>query len=408
MILLRNAAMVDGASGEPRPGVDILIEGELFREVGEGVRAAGADVIDLAGKTVMPGLIDCHVHVIATLVNLAQNSLLPDSLVAARASRILRDMLMRGFTSVRDVAGGDIGLKLALEEGSLVGPRLFICGKALSQTGGHGDLRGRFDAREASYFQRRLGALCRVCDGTPELRRAAREEIKAGADFIKIMANGGIASPTDPIVFLGFSREEIAAAVEEAEMANTYVAAHLYTDEAIRRAVECGVKSVEHANLITPATAQLMVERGAWAVPTLVTFEALKEEGARFGLPEVSIAKIDDVRLAGLKSLEILRDTGVPMAYGSDLLGEMHRRQSEEFTIRNHVLPAHEIIASATSIAAQVLGMEGRLGVIAPGAYADLIVVEGNPLADLAVLGRQGERMAAIMQGGRFVKNRLC
>jgi imidazolonepropionase-like amidohydrolase len=408
MILLRNAAMVDGASGEPRPGVDILIEGELFREVGEGVRAAGAAVIDLAGKTVMPGLIDCHVHVIATLVNLAQNSLLPDSLVAARASRILRDMLMRGFTSVRDVAGGDIGLKLALEEGSLVGPRLFICGKALSQTGGHGDLRGRFDAREASYFQRRLGALCRVCDGTPELRRAAREEIKAGADFIKIMANGGIASPTDPIVFLGFSREEIAAAVEEAEMANTYVAAHLYTDEAIRRAVECGVKSVEHANLITPATAQLMVERGAWAVPTLVTFEALKEEGARFGLPEVSIAKIDDVRLAGLKSLEILRDTGVPMAYGSDLLGEMHRRQSEEFTIRNHVLPAHEIIASATSIAAQVLGMEGRLGVIAPGAYADLIVVEGNPLADLAVLGRQGERMAAIMQGGRFVKNRLC
>src|SRR5262245_3321210 len=123
MILLRNAAMVDGASGEPRPGVDILIEGELFREVGEGVRAAGADVIDLAGKTVMPGLIDCHVHVIATLVNLAQNSLLPDSLVAARASRILRDMLMRGFTSVRDVGGADFGLKLALQEGAIVGDR---------------------------------------------------------------------------------------------------------------------------------------------------------------------------------------------------------------------------------------------------------------------------------------------
>jgi imidazolonepropionase-like amidohydrolase len=198
-----------------------------------------------------------------------------------------------------------------------------------------------------------------------------------------------------------------AAAVEEAEMANTYVAAHLYTDEAIRRAVECRVKSVEHANLITPATAELMVERGAWAVPTLVTFEALKQEGARLGLPEVSVAKIDDVRLAGLKALEILRTAGVRMAYGSDLLGEMHRRQSEEFTIRGRVLSPQEVIASATGVAAEVLGMEGRLGSIATGAYADLIVVDGNPLKDLGVLGEQGERIAAIMQGGRFVKNRL-
>jgi len=404
---LRNASIGDGAAAEPRPGMNVLIEGEIFCEVGDAPIDTAADAIDLAGKIVMPGLIDCHVHVVATLVNLAQNALLPDSLVAARASVILRDMLMRGFTSVRDVAGADFGLKLALQEGAISGPRLFICGKALSQTGGHGDLRGRFDAREARYFGRRLGALGRICDGVAQVRRAAREEIKAGADLIKIMANGGIASPTDPIVFLGFSREEIAAVVEEAEMANTYVAAHLYTDEAIRRAVECGVKSVEHANLITPATAELMVERGAWAVPTLVTFEALKEEGARYGLPEVSIAKIDDVRLAGLMSLEILRDAGVRMAYGSDLLGEMHRRQSEEFTIRSRVLPAQEIIASATSIAAEVLGMGGRLGTIAPGAYADLIVVDGNPLKDLGVLGGQGERIPAIMQGGRFVKNRL-
>jgi imidazolonepropionase-like amidohydrolase len=404
MILLRNASIVDGTSAEPRPGMNILIEGETFREVGDASIATAADVIDLAGRTLMPGLIDCHVHVVATLVNLAQNALLPDSLVAARASVILRDMLMRGFTSVRDVGGADFGLKLALQERAISGPRLFICGKALSQTGGHGDLRGRFDARN---FDRRLGALGRICDGVAEVRRAAREEIKAGADLIKIMANGGIASPTDPIVFLGFSREEIAAAVEEAAMANTYVAAHLYTDDAIRRAVECGVKSVEHANLITPATAELVVERGAWAVPTLVTFEALKEEGARLGLPEVSIAKIDDVRLAGLKALEILRDAGVKMAYGSDLLGEMHRRQSEEFTIRRRVLPAQEIIASATSIAAEVLGMQGRLGTIAPDAYADLIVVDGNPLEDLGVLGGQGERIPAIMQGGRFVKNRL-
>jgi imidazolonepropionase-like amidohydrolase len=404
MILLRNASIVDGTSAEPRPGMNILIEDEIFREVGDAPIATAADAIDLRGRTVMPGLIDCHVHVVASVVNLAQNALLPDSLVAARAGVIMRDMLMRGFTSVRDVGGADFGLKLAVQEGLILGPRLFICGKALSQTGGHGDLRGRFDARNS---ERRLGSLGRICDGVPDVRRAAREEIKAGADLIKIMANGGIASPTDPIVFLGFSREEITAAVEEAAMANTYVAAHLYTDEAIRRAVECGVKSIEHANLITPATAELMVERGAWAVPTLVTFEALKQEGARLGLPEVSVAKIDDVRLAGLKALEILHSAGVKMAYGSDLLGEMHRRQSEEFTIRSRVLPAEEVIASATGVAAEALGMEGRLGTIAPGAYADLIVVDGNPLEDLGVLGGQGERIPAIMQAGRFVKNRL-
>jgi imidazolonepropionase-like amidohydrolase len=199
----------------------------------------------------------------------------------------------------------------------------------------------------------------------------------------------------------------VTAIVEEAEMARTYVAAHLYTDDAIRRCVECGVKSVEHANLITPATAKLMVERGAWAVPTLVTFEALKQEGESLGLPPVSIGKIDDVRLSGLKSLDIMRSAGVTMAYGTDLLGDMHRRQSEEFTIRAKVLPVQDVIASATSVAADVVGMKGKLGVIAPDAFADLIVVDGDPLKDIAVLTGQGDRMAAIMKGGEFVKNTL-
>jgi imidazolonepropionase-like amidohydrolase len=371
------------------------------------ITSASAERIDLRGRTLMPGLIDCHVHVIASSPNLGQNALLPDSLVTARSGQIMRGMLMRGFTTVRDLGGADHGLVTAVEEGALEGPRLVICGKALSQTGGHTDFRGRYDERDRNDFTRRLGSLGRIVDGVDEVRRACREEVKAGANFIKIMANGGVASPTDPIAFYGFSRDEIAAAVEEAEMAQTYVAAHLYTDAAIRRAVELGVRSVEHCNLVTPSTAALMRERAAIACPTLVTYEALKNEGASLGFPAESVAKIEDVRLAGLESLSILRDAGVIMAYGSDLLGPMHRHQSEEFVIRGRSLPAHEVIRSATIDAAVLLRMEGQVGCVAEGAHADLVVVDGNPLSDLTLLTGQGRHLAAIMKGGRFVKNQI-
>ena len=282
-----------------------------------------------------------------------------------------------------------------------------ICGKALSQTGGHADFRGRYDGRDTGYKTRRLGALGRVCDGVDACRAAARDEIRQGATFVKIMANGGVASPTDPIAYLGFSRDEIRAVVEEAENAQSYVSAHLYTDEAIRRAVECGVRSVEHANLIRPDTARLMKERGAIACPTLVTYEALRNEGAGLGLPPGSVAKIEDVRLQGLESLAIMQQAGVTMAYGSDLLGEMHRHQSEKVVICGRVLPAIEVIRSATIHAADLIGMASEIGAVAPGAFADLIVVDGEPLDDLSLLTGQGRRMPLIMPQGRLVKNEL-
>lgn len=407
-ILFTNAALLDGSADERRPGSSLLVEEGLIREVTEGdIRREGAVVVDLGGRTLMPGLVDCHVHVIATAVDLGANALLPDALVAFRSAAIMRGMLRRGFTTVRDLGGATHALVEAIEEGLVEGPRLVICGKALSQTGGHGDLRGRVEERDFGYQSRRLGALGRVADGVDAVRHACRDEIRRGATFIKIMANGGVASPTDPIAFLGYSRDEICAAVEEAANAQTYVAGHLYTDEAIRRAVECGVRSVEHANLIRPETARLMVERGAIACPTLVTFEKLKSEGASLGLPPASIAKIDDVRLAGLESLGIMREAGVLMAYGTDLLGPMHRHQSEEFVIRGAVLPAIEVVRSATAHAATLLRMEGRIGTLAPGAYADLIAVDGDPLADLSLLTGQGAHLPMIMKGGTFVKNEL-
>ena len=405
MILFTNARIVDGAADRPSDPVSVLVEGGTIREVGARVASASAAVIDLAGRTLMPGLIDAHVHVIASTPNFAANAAMPDALVAHRAAKIMQGMLMRGFTTVRDVGGATHGLLQAWQEGLFAGSRLVICGKALGQTGGHTDFRGRYDDRPG--FDHRLGSLGRICDGVDAVRRAAREEIKGGARFIKIMANGGVASPTDPIHFLGFSRAEIIAAVEEAHNAGTYVSAHLYTDDAIRRAVECGVHSLEHCNLIGAETALFASNAGAIAVPTLITYDSLAKEGEALGMPADSVAKVSGVQDAGMRSLEIMRSAELPMAYGTDLLGDMHRHQSEEFVVRGRVLPAHEVIASATHVAARLLRMEGQLGVIAPGAIADVLVVDGNPLDDLALLTGQGRHMPVIMQAGRFVKNTL-
>jgi imidazolonepropionase-like amidohydrolase len=402
--LFTNARIVDGTAAERGDPVSVLIEAGMIHEVGKSLISNSAEVIDLKGRTLMPGLIDAHVHVVAGVADLGRNAALPDSLVTVRSLVIMREMLMRGFTTVRDVGGADFGLKTAVAEGHFPAPRLFISGKALSQTGGHADFRGRHDDRSAIATGHRLGALGRICDGLDQVRRAAREEMKGGADFIKIMANGGCASPTDPIHFLGFSRSELEAIVEEAAMAGTYVSAHIYTDEAIRRCVEAGVHSLEHCNLITSQTAALAVAKGAVAVPTLVTYDKLASEGASLGFPPDSIAKVENVRAAGMDSLGIMRKAGLPMAYGSDLLGAMHRHQSEEFVIRGRALPAHEVIAAATHVAAKLLRQEGRLGVIAPGAHADLIVVDGDPLQDLSLLTAQGRHMPLIMQAGVWVK----
>lgn len=408
LTLLTNARIVDGTATEPTAPMQVLIENDRIREVSEGkITSAAARIIDLQGATLMPGLIDCHVHVVAGLANLGQNALLPDAIVAYHAARIMKGMLNRGFTTVRDVGGATAALVHALDQGLVEGPRLIVCGKALSQTGGHADFRGNYDNRSADYQTLRLGSLGRICDGIDACRHAARDEIRQGAQFIKIMANGGVASPTDPIAFLGFSNDEIRAIVEEASNAQTYVSAHLYTDEAIARAVNLGVRSVEHANLIESKTAALMKERGAIACPTLVTYEALKNEGAELGLPATSVAKIDDVRLRGLESLEIMQKAGVTMAFGTDLLGEMHRHQSEEFVIRGRVLPAAEVIRSATVNAAELVGMKGQIGTVAPEAFADLIVVDGNPLADLSLLTHQGRHMPLIMKSGQLIKNEL-
>ena len=407
MIVFQHADILDAASGTLLRDRFVRVDGDLIAEVSDRPIdvPAGARVVDARGKVLMPGLIDCHVHVLASMLNAGRLARLPNVLTVLRAVPILRGMLMRGFTTVRDAAGADWSLAEAVRTGLVEGPRLFPSGRALSQTGGHGDFRERSDVIEPCPCTPKVGALGRVVDGVDAVRRAVREEIQMGATQIKIMASGGVASPTDPIHYLGFSEDEIRAAVEEAANADTYVLAHAYTPRAIARAARLGVRTIEHGNLVDDETARLMADHGTIAVPTVVTYEALASEGATLGLPPESVAKIENVRGAALRSLEVYARAGVRMAFGTDLLGESHRFQSDEFRLRAGVLGAAEALRAATVHAAHVVRMDGRLGVVAPGAMADLLLVDGNPLADIGVLCGQGERLAMVVQGGRVVKD---
>jgi imidazolonepropionase-like amidohydrolase len=399
--------LFDGISAELREDVDVLIEGNRIREVSDQpLTSATARVIDARGRTLMPGLIDAHYHAVLADVNVANLTRLSPYHLAQHARILLENSLRRGFTTVRDAGGADFGIAQAIGEGLIQGPRLFYSGRALSQTGGHGDMRHRGDAHptlcacgQSSHV---IGI---IADGVAAVRQAAREELRKGATQIKIMASGGVASPADPIWNLQFSEEEIRAVVWETHAWRTYVMAHAYTPEAISRCVEYGVRSIEHANLIDAGTAALCARHDAFVVPTLVTYEALARDGHELGLPQVSQDKLVEVRDAGLRSLEYLRDAGVKTGFGTDLLGQLHRYQSEEFSIRAEVLTPLEILRQATSINAELLNRGGELGTIAADALADVLLVDGNPMEDLSLLQNDGRHLSVIMKDGKLIKH---
>lgn len=405
---LRNASVLDVNQGELLEGMNVLVQDRTIVEVSSSLKPGTGDVVyDLRGQTLMPGLIDCHVHVMASHVNLGLMANMPNAFALIRALPILKGMLHRGFTTVRDAGGADWALAQAADTALIESPRIFPAGKALSQTGGHGDFRARSDQFEPCACSYRIGSISRVVDGVDEVRLAVREELTKGATQIKIMASGGVASPNDPVGNTGFSIDELRAIVEEATAWQTYVMAHAYTPRAIRRAIEAGIRTIEHGNLIDEETAYFLKERGAFVVPTLITYDMLSSEGPALGLPAESIAKIDDVRLAGRDAIALLHRVGVKMGFGSDLLGESHIHQSEELKIRADIVGNLEALRSATTVAAEILQREGKLGVIQSGATADLLIMQGNPLKDISILTGQGANFNAIMKDGRFFKNVL-
>jgi len=407
--LLRNLSLLEPEVGTLQPGMEIRIDSGVIAEVGEHLAPGGAEVVDCGGRVVMPGLIDSHVHVMLSAVSIPALEAVPLTLGTARAAANMRAMLDRGFTTVRDTGGADWGLKQAVDEGAIPGPRLFIAGQAIGPTGGHSDPRRRTDVfgRNCHCCNAMAFSMC-VSDGVSEVRKAAREQMRQGADQVKIMMSGGVASPYDPLDSLQFSEGEVAAAVEEAEAFGRYVCAHAYTPAAITRAAHAGVRTIEHGNLIDAASARLMAEKGMLLIANLVAYYAMKERAADFGMSGEMLAKNELVIDGGLRSLEICKQAGVPVAYGSDLLGQLQVDQSREFLLRREVLSNLEIIRAATTIGAQVVRMEGRLGTLRPGALADLLVLDGDPLQDLAVFQDQGAHIAAIMQGGRFHTCRLA
>jgi imidazolonepropionase-like amidohydrolase len=407
-VVFKNARVFDGTSRQLRDGLSVVVRDDVIREVSpEPVGLMDAHVIDCVGKTLMPGLIDAHVHVVANRVDLSAGKQWP-SFVYTQSRYIIEGMLARGFTTVRDGGGADAGLVRAIDEGYIRGPRLIISGAALSQTGGHGDMRSIFRRPDELAREKTGSSIARIADGISEVRAAARDELRKGAHFIKVMASGGAASVTDPIENLQYSEEELRAIVQEAEAWNTYVMAHAYTPRSIRAEVMAGGRTIEHGNLIDANTAKLMSERGTYLVPTLVASDILTQFADKYGFSQQSMRKIAQVRDRGLESLSISRAAGVKIGFGTDLLGfELHAYQGEEFTLRAKVEETVDTLISATSVNAEMMMMEGKIGVIAPGAYADLLVMEGNPTVDPTVFTHKGENIDFIMKGGEFFKNRL-
>jgi len=410
MILLENARIFDGLNGECAEGMSVLLEDGLIREVSDRpIRADDAQRLDVAGKTLMPGLIDLHIHAYFSDLNAKVVDGRDAPYRTAHAVKKLGHALDCGFTTVRDIGGGDYPLAAALADGLIRGPRFFYAGKVLSMTGGHVDYRTPTEMHHTHGYcscgSMNWGGV--VVDGVDECIKAAREELRRGAHCIKITASGGVMSPSDPMWMNQFREDEIRAIVGEAAERRTYVSAHCHPVSAIRRSIEFGVRCIEHGTLIDADTARFVAERGRYVVPTMAVIFVTMEIGAKLGMTPDSMAKLKVAADSAIEGLQHMRDAGVKMGFGTDLLGATYDQQCREFEFRREVFTPLEMLRQATSMGAEILMQEGMLGCVSPGAYADLIVVDGDPLKDIGLLAADGRNLDLIMRGGEIVKNRL-
>jgi imidazolonepropionase-like amidohydrolase len=409
-VLLTNARIFDGSHADCPQGMQVWVEKGVIREVSDKPITAGETrLIDCGGRTLMPGLIDAHIHAYFSDVNWQKTDSAGEAYRTAHAVRMLGFALDCGFTTVRDIGGGDYGLWRAIEDRLIRAPRFFYSGKIISMTGGHGDSRQMTERHHQQGYCScgESNTVSVVADGVDACVKAAREELRRGAHCIKIMGSGGIASPTDPIWMHQYREDEIRAIVNETTERRTYTAAHCHPASAVRRCVEFGVRCIEHGTLMDDDTAQFVAEKGAFVVPTVVVIWALAELGRKLGFPAYSQEKAEYAAKQAITGLQAMRRAGVKVGFGTDLLGETYVQQCREFTIRKEVFSPLEILRQATSVNAAILQQDGKLGCIQPGAHADLLVVDGDPLKDIELLAASGKKLRLIMRAGELVRNEL-
>lgn len=409
--LFVNANVVDVAAGRILENWTVTTRQGRIQSVSPSSLAplrTGQIVIHCEGRYLCPGLFDAHVHLCAVpgYSDLSKAFGNPNDVHLLRQPYTATQMLHRGFTSIRDCGGAQFALKEAIEDGVFPGPRVFISGHALSQFGGHGDLRGSHEATGCCVDTHSNNQLGRLCNGVPECMAAVREEVRRGADFIKIMGSGGVASPTDKLEHLQFTSGEIQAMVECAKNAGTFVTAHAYTVKSIRHCIDNGVKGIEHGNFVDPPTAKVMAERGVYLTPTLIAYAQMASERWNGYLPPESQAKNSQVLKSGLEALKIASDAGVTMCYGSDLLGPLGSAQTHEFALRSQVLEPLQVLRSATINPAKMMGREDSIGQIKEGFQADVLVLSDNPFEDVTIFDRPEQHVLAVMKNGRVYKSR--
>ena len=408
--LFINAHLVLDAFTELQRDYNVLVVDGRIRAVSrEALTAREAEVIDVAGRTLMPGLIDAHAHITGLSLT-PKNIAYPAAEIAIASASYLRNCLMDGYTTIREAGGADHATARLLAEGHIVGPRLYYSGRALTQTGGGADFRTPDEEIDPCGHVGPFSNMSVIADGVDAIRKAAREELRKGASQIKLFASGGVVFPAEGhATRYEFSNEELRAAVEEAEARGTYVMAHVYTDEGVRRCLAAGVRSIEHANFVSEETVALMAARGAFYVPTFISLVQRIESAGETHLPDTIVQNLERTIARGKEVYGWARKHGVPVGFGTDLWGpDAQKSQLRELEMRRALDSPANILRSATVTNAELLMEKGMLGTIAEGALADLLVVEGDPLADLGILLDPPQNLKLIMKAGMIYKNELA
>ena len=415
-IVLRGARIFDGTTGKLIEGRDVLVVGNRIKDlVPAGQDVADAQVIDCRGKVVMPGLIDAHWHSVLAAASLNVAMAGDVNYVYLLAAQEAERTIMRGFTTVRDVGGPSFALKRVIDENRIPGPRIYPSGAMISQTSGHGDFRNPNELSLPSLCalsSAEVAGVAAIADGVPEVLKKTREQLMLGASQIKVMAGGGVSSMFDPIDTLQYTKEEMRAAVDAATDWGTYVCAHVYTSAGIHRALACGVKSIEHGQLADEDTVRRIVDAGAWwsIQPFLVDEDANPKSNPEQRKQQEAIAQ------GTLRAFELGQKHKARMAWGTDILFNPRgtASQGRQLAKISRWFDKVDVLRLGTSRNAALLALSGprnpypgMLGVIQAGALADILVIDGNPLDDISLLGDPEKNLRLIMKDGRIYKNAL-